>query len=198
MPRTRAATPMAWWRNTYAGAWAARFGEMLMPTVANGITARLEHRARPRREFRIRISPRTCCRSASRVVRALGFVNHANMGSYREAIDGYLSGQGRRSGRHALPQAGKREIRLRTEWRAGTDAAVAGLLARWDGTTAQRNRSPIRKSTGPPKSAAIFAASRGTGRRTKWARRSWPTGSPATTGAIWLWGAWDSSWATAA
>jgi len=27
------------------------------------------------------------------VVRALGFVNHANMGNYREAIDGYLSGK---------------------------------------------------------------------------------------------------------
>jgi len=27
------------------------------------------------------------------VVRALGFVNHANMGSYRDAIHGYLSGQ---------------------------------------------------------------------------------------------------------
>jgi hypothetical protein len=27
------------------------------------------------------------------VIRLLGFVNHANMGSYREAIDGYLSGQ---------------------------------------------------------------------------------------------------------
>jgi hypothetical protein len=26
-------------------------------------------------------------------VRALGFVNHANMGSYREAINGYLSGK---------------------------------------------------------------------------------------------------------
>jgi high affinity Mn2+ porin len=27
------------------------------------------------------------------VIRALGFVNHANMGSYRDAIDGYLSGK---------------------------------------------------------------------------------------------------------
>ena len=29
----------------------------------------------------------------SSVVRALAFVNHANMGGYREAIDGYLSGR---------------------------------------------------------------------------------------------------------
>ncbi len=32
----------------YDKSWAARFGEMLMPTVANGITARLEHRSRAR------------------------------------------------------------------------------------------------------------------------------------------------------
>ena len=29
------------------------------------------------------------------IVRALAFVNHANMGSYREAIHGYLAGKGR-------------------------------------------------------------------------------------------------------
>jgi hypothetical protein len=37
----------------FARSWAARFGEMLMPTVANGHPTRLEHRPGSRRKFRI-------------------------------------------------------------------------------------------------------------------------------------------------
>jgi hypothetical protein len=76
----------------YAKAWAARFGEMLMPTVANGITLDWNI-ARARGEnFEFEFHPALLRKRAS-TVRALGFVNHADMGSYREAIDGYLSGK---------------------------------------------------------------------------------------------------------
>jgi len=76
----------------YAKAWAARFGEMLMPTVANGITLDWNI-ARARGEnFEAEYHTAFLPKRAS-VVRALAFVNHANMGSYREAIDGYLSGR---------------------------------------------------------------------------------------------------------
>jgi len=72
--------------------WAARFGEMLMPTVANGIQLDWDI-ARARGEnFEFEYHPTLLPKRAS-VVRALGFVNHADMGSYREAIDGYLSGE---------------------------------------------------------------------------------------------------------
>ncbi len=72
--------------------WAARFGEMLMPTVANGITLDWNI-ARARGEnFEFEFHPVLVPKRAS-VVRALAFVNHANMGNYREAIDGYLSGK---------------------------------------------------------------------------------------------------------
>lgn len=74
----------------YAPSWAARFGEMLMPTVANGI--KLDwNLARARGEnFELERRAELFPHRAS-VVRALAFVNHANMGSYRQAIDGYLS-----------------------------------------------------------------------------------------------------------
>ena len=76
----------------YAKTWAARFGEMLMPTVANGIKLDWDL-ARARGEnFEYEYHPTLIAKRAS-VVRALAFVNHANMGSYREAIDGYLSGK---------------------------------------------------------------------------------------------------------
>jgi high affinity Mn2+ porin len=72
--------------------WAARFGEMLMPTVANGITLDWNI-ARARGEnFEFEYHAAFLPKRAS-VVRALSFVNHANMGSYREAINGYLSGR---------------------------------------------------------------------------------------------------------
>src|SRR5271165_3311570 len=74
----------------YAKTWAARFGEMLMPTVANGIDLDWNI-ARARGEnFEFETHP-VWLPSRSSVVRALSFVNHANMGSYAEAINGYLS-----------------------------------------------------------------------------------------------------------
>jgi len=72
--------------------WAARFGEMLMPTVANGITLDWNI-ARARGEnFEFEFHP-TLLPKRESTVRALAFINHADMGSYREAINGYLSGK---------------------------------------------------------------------------------------------------------
>lgn len=70
--------------------WAARFGEMLMPTVANGID--LDWNLSRARGENLEVEyHRAFIPKREGVVRALGFVNHANMGSYREAIDGFLS-----------------------------------------------------------------------------------------------------------
>ena len=73
-------------------AWAFRFGEMLMPTVANGIKLDWDlARARAENyELELRRSP---IPDHPSVLRLLSFVNHANMGSYREAINGYVSGK---------------------------------------------------------------------------------------------------------
>jgi len=76
----------------YAKSWAARFGEMLMPTVANGIQLDWNiARARGENfefEYHTALLPKRAA-----VIRALAFVNHANMGRYRDAINGYLSGK---------------------------------------------------------------------------------------------------------
>lgn len=72
--------------------WAARFGEMLMPTVANGIKLDWDL-ARARGEnFEVDFHPSAFPKRQS-VIRFLSYINHADMGSYREAIDGYLSGK---------------------------------------------------------------------------------------------------------
>lgn len=71
--------------------WGARFGEMLMPKVANGPD--LEWNLRKARaeniEFELRPS---VIRERKTTVRLLSFVNHANMGSYAKAIARYREG----------------------------------------------------------------------------------------------------------
>jgi high affinity Mn2+ porin len=76
----------------YAPNWAARFGEMLMPTVANGITLDWNI-ARARGEnFELERHLELIPKRAT-IVRGLAYVNHANMGNYSDAINGYLSGK---------------------------------------------------------------------------------------------------------
>jgi high affinity Mn2+ porin len=72
--------------------WVFRFGGMLMPTVANGITLDWNI-ARARGENWELELHHELFRHRTSALRLLSFVNHANMGSYREAIAGYLSGQ---------------------------------------------------------------------------------------------------------
>jgi len=76
----------------YDKAWAARFGELLMPTVANGIQLDWNIARASGENFEVEFHPTLLAKRAS-VVRGLAFVNHANMGSYKQAIDGYLSGK---------------------------------------------------------------------------------------------------------
>ena len=78
----------------YDKVWAARFGEMLMPTVANGITLDWNIARAWGQNFEFEYHPELLPKRST-VVRALAFVNNANMGSYREAIDGYLDGHDR-------------------------------------------------------------------------------------------------------
>lgn len=76
----------------YAKSWAARFGEMLMPTIANGIDLDWNIPRARGENFEVEYHTALVPKHAT-VIRGLGFVNHANMGSYRQAIDGYLSGK---------------------------------------------------------------------------------------------------------
>ncbi|MBS1840439.1 MAG: carbohydrate porin [Acidobacteria bacterium] len=71
--------------------WSLRFAEALMPKVANGIHLDPDlSRARAENvelEFR-----RTVLPHREGTLRLLTFVNHANMGSYREAVANFLNG----------------------------------------------------------------------------------------------------------
>jgi high affinity Mn2+ porin len=67
--------------------WSLRFGEALMPTVANGIDMDWNVSRARAENLELELHPAT-----GLVVRLLGYANHANMGSYDEAIQAFLSG----------------------------------------------------------------------------------------------------------
>jgi high affinity Mn2+ porin len=71
--------------------WAARFAEGLMPKVANGIhlDADLSRAHSENMELEIH---RAVIPKQEGILRLLAYVNHANMGSYRQAIDNFLAG----------------------------------------------------------------------------------------------------------
>ena len=72
--------------------WAARYGLMLMPTVANGIDLDWSlRRARGENmEFELR---KGIWGRKPGAIRILSYVNHAHMGSYREAVEAFLAGE---------------------------------------------------------------------------------------------------------
>jgi len=72
--------------------WGLRFGEMLMPKVANGL--KLDWNLRRARGENLEVEWRHgLLPQRAGVVRLLAYVNHANMGSYRDASDTFLAGQ---------------------------------------------------------------------------------------------------------
>src|SRR4029079_12161346 len=71
--------------------WGVRVGEMLMPTVANGIRYDYDIAQARSDNLEIELRPALLANRAT-VVRLLGFQNHARMGSYDEANAAFLAG----------------------------------------------------------------------------------------------------------
>src|SRR5713101_1673088 len=70
--------------------WAIRFGGMLMPKIANGIE--LDWNVGRARAENVEIEWHPVIRQRATTVRLLSYVNHANMGDYREAVQRVESG----------------------------------------------------------------------------------------------------------
>ncbi len=72
--------------------WTFRFAEMLMPKVANGIDLQWNLRKAHADNFELELHPKIAGKRTS-TVRVLSYINHANMGVYRDAINNFLTGQ---------------------------------------------------------------------------------------------------------
>ena len=71
--------------------WAARFAEGLMPKVANGIHLDADLARAHSENMELEIH-RAVIPKREGILRLLAYVNHANMGSYRDAIDNFRAG----------------------------------------------------------------------------------------------------------
>ncbi len=72
--------------------WAFRFAEALMPKVANGIDYQWNLRRARAENYELELHPEIAGKRNT-AIRLLSFVNHANMGLYRDAIANYLAGK---------------------------------------------------------------------------------------------------------
>jgi high affinity Mn2+ porin len=71
--------------------WAFRFAEALMPSVANGIHLVWDLRKSRGENLELELHPAIAGKRKT-AVRLLSFVNHANMGVYRQAVGDFLQG----------------------------------------------------------------------------------------------------------
>ena len=71
--------------------WAARFAEGLMPKVANGIHLDADLARAHSENMELEIH-RAVIPKREGILRLLAYVNHANLGSYRDAIDNFRAG----------------------------------------------------------------------------------------------------------
>ena len=72
--------------------WAFRFEEALMPQVANGIDLQWNLRKARAENYELELHPKLMADRATSL-RLLTFVNHANMGVYRQAVENFLDGK---------------------------------------------------------------------------------------------------------
>jgi high affinity Mn2+ porin len=85
--------------------WSLRFGEALMPTVANGIDMDWNIAKARAENLELELHP-----TRGLAVRLLAYANHANMGSYDEAINGFLAGRDPKPDVVAYRQPGRVKI----------------------------------------------------------------------------------------
>jgi high affinity Mn2+ porin len=76
----------------YERNWAFRFAEALMPEVANGPDLQWNLRRARAENYELDLHSGVIA-DRSTTIRLLTFVNHANMGVYRQAIDNFLAGK---------------------------------------------------------------------------------------------------------
>lgn len=119
-------------------AWQVRFGEALMPTVANGLTLD-RHLAKAHADnLEVDLSPRP-----HTVIRLLGYLNHANMGRYADALRAFTAGQTSRPDVVRTRQPGT--VKPGVAANAESSAGALRLFGRLSGIAATPSRSPTRR-----------------------------------------------------
>jgi len=109
--------------------WGLRFAECLMPKIANGIKLDWDPRRARGENLELEIRHSFVSKRAG-AVRLLAYANHANMGSYREAIEVFNSGRG------SVPdiEASRKQGRVKYGFGVNVEQEIAKgitLFGRW-------------------------------------------------------------------
>lgn len=133
--------------------WAFRFAESLMPKVANGPDLQWNLRRARAENFELEFHPRLVANRVT-TVRLLSFVNHANMGNYRQAINDFLAGKTPRPEirAHPLQTTVKYGFGINLEQELPDHVRVSCVGA---GTRASMSPTPTPRSIRRSKSAPI-------------------------------------------
>jgi len=139
--------------------FGVRFGEMLMPKVANGIDLDWDLRRAHAENLEFEIRP-SILASQKTTIRALSYFNTANMGDYREAVVAFLRGINSKPDITAHRHQGSLKYGLGLNIEQ-TLPANFRAFARQDGTKADTNHLPTRKPTTRAQSVLIWLESNG-------------------------------------
>ena len=114
--------------------WALRWAEALMPKVANGIDYdwKVTHSHADNLELEL---DRGLVPHRDGAIRLLGYVNHATMGSYQEALDAFATGRDSVPDitAHRRPDRTKGGVSLNVEQSMGRGVTLFGRAGRNDG-----------------------------------------------------------------
>jgi high affinity Mn2+ porin len=116
--------------------WTLRFAESLMPKIANGPDLDWNLRRARAENFELEVHPRLVA-NRSTTLRLLAFVNHANMGIYRQAINDFLAGK------TARPEIRAHPLQTTIKYGFGVNVEQAlshhwRVFARWGWNEGQR------------------------------------------------------------
>jgi hypothetical protein len=109
--------------------WAMRFGEALMPKVANGLNLDWNISRARAENLEFQIQPSLWAHHPT-TVRFLSFLNHANMGIYRDAINAFQEGRDPEPDIEAHRQQGRKKygFGLNAEQQMTHDVRLYGRL----------------------------------------------------------------------
>ncbi len=175
--------------------WELRFGESLMPKVANGPDLVWNLRQARAENFEFEFRPRLVANHAT-IVRLLSYVNHANMGVYRQAIDNFLQGKTPRPEIRDHPLQTTVKYGFGGQSRTGVAPPLRGF-ARWGWNEGQHESYAYTEVDETFMSAPTWPGIHGIAPWTKSAAFSSRTGFPPITSTIWRWADLDFCSATA-
>ena len=171
-----------WVHELHMRRWSVRYASAAMPKVANGL--RFDRRLFRDRGDEVEGEWRFKPSGREGAVRALAYQNHADMGTYADALQ-LAAADRRHAGRDRHAADGHSEIRIRRQRRSGVDAATSASSGGGVGTTARPRASRSRPWIAWWKAVSRLPERAGSAPTIRWPPRSTRAAWRASTRSTW-------------